>query len=47
MSTVRTEANRVVPTTRGVVYLHCVPAAIAPHVEWALAGVIDHPARLQ
>src|SRR5258708_8508654 len=35
------------PTTRGVVYLHCVPSAIAPHVEWALAGVLGRPARLE
>jgi hypothetical protein len=47
MSSVRTEASRVVPMTRGVVYLHCCPSAIAPHVEWALAGAIDHPVRLQ
>ena len=47
MSTVRTESNRVVPTTRGVVYMHCCPSAIAPHVEWALAGVLGRPVRLQ
>jgi hypothetical protein len=35
------------PSTRGVVYMHCVPAAIAPHVEWALAGVMARPCRLQ
>jgi len=35
------------PTTRGAVYLHCCPSAIAPHVEWALAGVLGRPARLQ
>ncbi len=39
--------GRAVPNTRGVVYLHCCPAAIAPHVEWALAGVLGRPVRLQ
>jgi hypothetical protein len=48
MSNARTtHADRVLPTTRGVVYLHCCPSAIAPHVEWALAGVLGRPARLQ
>ncbi len=40
-------ARRALPSTRGVVYLHCVPSAIAPHVEWALAGVLGRPARLE
>lgn len=26
--------------TRGVVYVHAAPAAVCPHVEWAIAGVI-------
>jgi hypothetical protein len=48
MSTTRTRsADRAIPATRGVVYLHCCPAAVAPHVEWAFAGVLDRPARLQ
>src|SRR5213080_1697197 len=47
MTNARTEESRVVPSTRGVVYVHCCPAAIAPHVEWALAGVLGSPARLQ
>ena len=38
--------NRAMPNTRGVVFMHCVPSAIAPHVEWALAGVLGRPARL-
>jgi hypothetical protein len=50
MSTVRTGdhtvSRRATPTTRGVVYLHCCPSALAPHVEWALAGVLGRPARL-
>jgi hypothetical protein len=47
MTNARTEDTRAVPSTRGVVFMHCCPAAIAPHVEWALAGVLGHPARLQ
>ena len=43
----RSAANRALPATRGVVYLHCVPSAIAPHVEWALAGVLGTPVRMQ
>jgi hypothetical protein len=27
-------------TTRGVVYVHSAPAALCPHVEWAVAGVL-------
>ena len=26
--------------------MHCCPAAIAPHVQWALAGVLGRPTRL-
>jgi hypothetical protein len=47
MTGARTEDGRSVPATRGVVFVHCCPAAIAPHVEWALAGVLGRPARLQ
>jgi hypothetical protein len=47
MTSARTEDGRSVPSTRGVVFVHCCPAAIAPHVEWALAGVLGRPARLQ
>jgi hypothetical protein len=39
--------DRPMPTTRGVVFMHCCPSALAPHVEWALAGVLGRPARLQ
>ena len=48
MSKARTSgpSNRAMPTTRGVVYLHCCQSAIAPHCEWALAGVLGRPARL-
>ena len=47
MSNARTEGSRAVPSTRGVVFMHCCPSALAPHVEWALAGVLGRPARLQ
>jgi Protein of unknown function (DUF3145) len=41
------QTGRGVPSTRGVVFMHCCPSALAPHVEWALAGVLERPARLQ
>ncbi|HSF26465.1 MAG TPA: DUF3145 domain-containing protein [Actinomycetes bacterium] len=28
------------PSARGVVYVHSAPPALAPHVEWAIAGVL-------
>jgi hypothetical protein len=43
----RTGSSRAVHTARGVVFMHCCPSALAPHVEWALAGVLDRPVRLQ
>jgi hypothetical protein len=39
-------SNRVAPSTRGVVFIHCCPPALAPHVEWAIAGVLGQPVRL-
>jgi hypothetical protein len=39
-------AGRAVVTS-GVVFMHCCPSAIAPHVEWAIAGVLGRPARLE
>ena len=30
-----------------MVYLHCCPSALAPHVEWALAGVLGSAVRLE
>ncbi len=32
--------------TRGVVFVHCSPAALGPHVEWAIAGVLGEPVKL-
>jgi hypothetical protein len=40
-------SGRTTSATRGVVFMHCCPSAIAPHVEWAMAGVLGRPARLQ
>ena len=42
-----TGARNAVPNTTGVVFLHCCPSALAPHVEWALAGVLERPVRLE
>ncbi|MGF1431388.1 DUF3145 domain-containing protein [Kitasatospora sp. LaBMicrA B282] len=28
-------------TTRGVLYIHSAPRALCPHVEWAVAGVLN------
>jgi len=42
MSGTRTRA-----AARGVVFMHCCPSALAPHVEWALAGVLGRPVRLE
>ena len=46
MSSARANGRGVL-STRGVVFVHCCPSAIAPHVEWALAGVLGTPVRLQ
>jgi Protein of unknown function (DUF3145) len=34
-------------STKGVVFVHACPSGIAPHVEWALAGVMGRPCRLE
>jgi hypothetical protein len=41
MTTTRANAQ-----TKGVVFIHCCPSALAPHVEWALAAEIGRPVRL-
>ena len=33
--------NQFAEVTSGVVFIHSSPAALCPHVEWALAGVLD------
>lgn len=32
--------------TRGVLHVHSAPAALCPHVEWAVGGVLGVPVRL-
>ncbi len=39
-------SNQFAEATTGVVYIHSSPSAVCPHVEWALSGVLDAPARL-
>ncbi|GGJ76239.1 hypothetical protein GCM10010123_02770 [Pilimelia anulata] len=34
-------------STRGVVYVHSTPVAVRPHVEWAIARVLETPVRLE
>jgi hypothetical protein len=34
-------------TTRGVVFIHSAPAALCPHVEWAIAGVLGGQVSLE
>src|SRR3954467_6349525 len=33
-------------TARGVLFVHSCPPALRPHVEWAVAGVLGVPVRL-
>ncbi|CAN5665630.1 DUF3145 domain-containing protein [soil metagenome] len=40
-------AAHVASSTKGVVFIHCCPPAISPHVEWALAGVLGRPCKLE
>jgi hypothetical protein len=40
-------AGQVAISTRGVVFIHCCPPAVGPHVEWALAGALGRPCKLQ
>jgi hypothetical protein len=48
MSTARgTGRTPGAPNTTGVVFMHCCPSALAPHVEWALAGALGSPVRLE
>ncbi|MGR6902292.1 MULTISPECIES: DUF3145 domain-containing protein [Micrococcaceae] len=32
--------------TRGVVFIHSAPAALCPHLEWAIGSVLEQPVRL-
>lgn len=40
-------AAHAASSTRGVVFIHACPSAIGPHVEWALAGVLGRPCKLE
>lgn len=42
-----TTATASAVRSKGTVFIHSCPPAIAPHVEWALAGVLGRPARLR
>jgi hypothetical protein len=35
------------PQTSGVVFVHCAPRALAPHVEWALRSALGGPVTLE
>ncbi|HTZ44063.1 MAG TPA: DUF3145 domain-containing protein [Jatrophihabitans sp.] len=39
--------TQVAQATRGVLFMHCCPTALGPHVEWALAGVLGRPCKLE
>jgi hypothetical protein len=40
-------AEQFADRTTGVVYVHSSPAAVCPHVEWALSGTLDSRAGLK
>jgi hypothetical protein len=37
----------VTVSARGVLYVHSCPPAVRPHVEWAIAGVLGVPVKLE
>ena len=39
-------SNQFADATTGVVYIHASPAAVCPHVEWALSSTLDARANL-
>lgn len=39
--------NQFADVTTGVVYVHSSPAALCPHVEWALSSTLDASANLK
>ncbi len=39
-------SNQFADVTSGVVYIHASPAAVCPHVEWALTSTLDAHAKL-
>jgi len=40
-------SNQFADSTTGVVYLHASPAAVCPHVEWALSSTLNAQAQLK
>src|SRR3979411_871628 len=40
-------SNQFADATTGVVYIHASPAAVCPHVEWALSSTLDSRANLK
>ncbi|MGO4202023.1 DUF3145 domain-containing protein [Rhodococcus sp. TAF43] len=39
--------NQFADATTGVIYVHSSPAAVCPHVEWALTSILDARANLR
>jgi hypothetical protein len=44
--TVMATMSDAAATARGVLFVHSCPPALRPHVEWAVAGVLGVPVRL-
>lgn len=42
-----TPTGAVMARTRGVVFVHSAPRALAPHVEWALGAALGTPVHLE
>ncbi len=40
-------SNQLAASTTGVVYVHASPAAVCPHVEWALSSTLNSAANLK
>ena len=40
-------SNQFAEATTGVVYIHASPAAVCPHVEWALSSTLNSRANLK
>lgn len=41
------EMDELADATTGVVYIHSSPAAVCPHVDWALSSALGIPAKLK
>lgn len=41
------ESSQFADAAAGVVYIHSSPAALCPHIEWALASALGAPAQLR